>query len=281
MKKAIITVCVGELYWELARFVPYIIWRKKQEDFDLIVITRKERYDLYGDYATKFIPLEIKGDGIEKKAECFRLIGFSKHEYLELLDCNLEDYDKIEKIYPDYNRYANLNQFDRTKYDYNYKPRKENRDFVNTLNIQKPIIIIAPRFREGFARNWIYWKEFYDSLYNSELKNKYEFILCGKNPDYISDERFLDINSFKYNGSSMGITIELIKKAELVVGSLSAIPNLSLLLKTPVLQWGHAKRIFTSDEYNPFHTKNIYLEDSKYNIKTSIIISELQKCLMT
>jgi hypothetical protein len=111
------------------------------------------------------------------------------------------------------------------------------------------------------------------------LKDKFEFIICGRKPDYIPDERFLDINNFKIEGTLIGITIELIKKAKLVVGSQSAIPSLALLLKTPVLQWGHNRKILTTDEYNPFHTQNNFIDDSKYNREAKIILEEMKKII--
>jgi hypothetical protein len=105
VKKAFITLCIGELYWELARFVPYIIWKKKLEpETDLIVITRKDRYDLYGTYATKFFPVEIEGDGISKKAECFRLNNYDVKDYYKIIQDVHEQiksqYDYVEEIYP-------------------------------------------------------------------------------------------------------------------------------------------------------------------------------------
>jgi len=243
----------------------------------LIVITRKERFDLYGEYASKFIPLEIIGDEVEKKSECFRLNGFSNQEYLSIITSVQKtlNYDQVELIYPKPEQFANTNQFDKTKFSYNYKPRLCNKVFVDSLNIQKPIVIIAPRFRTGVPRNWIYWKEFYNLIW--ELKDKFEFVICGRRPDYIPDERFLDINDFKYEGSLIGVSIELIKKSKLVVGSQSAIPSLSLLLKTPVLQWGHNRKILTTDEYNPFRIENNFVDDSKYNREASVIFDKMKR----
>jgi len=43
---------LGELSWEFYRFAPYAIYLKKHNpDVNIIVLTRKERFDLYGIYA--------------------------------------------------------------------------------------------------------------------------------------------------------------------------------------------------------------------------------------
>jgi hypothetical protein len=289
MKKAILTICVGELYWELARFVPYIIWKKKNEpDTDLIVITRKDRYDLYGQYATKFFPLEIEGDGLDKKAECFRLNKLALEEYDKIINKFYfeikNEYEIVEKIYPRIESYlfAKMNQFSKDKFLYDYLPRERNKTLIeNLVQDIKSTVIIAPRFREGISRNWIHWKEFYDLIDNSDLKEKFLFVLCGKSPDYIPDSRFIDLNQLEQeeDTSLIGLTIELIKKSKLVIGSQSAIPSLSLLLGTPVLQWGHNRINLMTDEYNPKKTKCSFLDDHRYSQKASVIFDEMRKIL--
>jgi hypothetical protein len=283
MKKAILTLCVGELYWELARFVPYIIWRKKNEpDTDLIVMTREDRFDLYGQYADKFIQVKIEGDCYTKKAECFRLNGLSKIEYEKIINdqCELikKDYDVVEKVYPKLEQFAKTYQFEKGKFDFDYKPRKENFDVINSLNFDKPVVVIAPRFREGLTRNWVNWKQFYELI---KQNKDFQFVLCGKEPEYIKDNDFFDVNNIvkKESTSLIGYSIELIKKAKLVVGSQSAIPSLSLLLKTPVLQWGHNRIILMTDEYNPLFTTCSFLDDSKYNRSEKDVYNEMLKIL--
>ena len=56
---------LGELSWEFYRFAPYAIYLKKRNpDIKLIVLTRKERFDLYGKHADILIPLRIKNGNI-------------------------------------------------------------------------------------------------------------------------------------------------------------------------------------------------------------------------
>jgi len=283
MKKAILTLCVGELYWELARFVPYVIWRKKNEpDVDLIVMTREDRFDLYGEYATKLIPVKFDGDCVTKKAECFRLNGFSNVEYLKLISEQYKElvsqYDEVERIFPKLDFFAQTGQFDKTKYSYDYKPRVENKNVIDSRVFEKSVVVIAPRYREGLQRNWVYWREFFELL---KREDGFEFVLCGKEPEYVKDEDLFDINEIvvQDNTSLVGYTIEMIRRAVLVVGSQSAIPSLSLLLGTPVLQWGHNRVNLMTDEYNPMKTKCVFLDDHKYSRDAGFIFSEMVKIL--
>jgi hypothetical protein len=70
--------------------------------------------------------------------------------------------------------------------------------------------------------------------------DNYEFILCGKEGEYIKDERnrFLDINNIQLNDNTslIGILLSLMDKSILTIGSQSAIPNLSLLKKIKVIE---------------------------------------------
>ena len=117
---------------------------------------------------------------------------------------------------------------------------------------------------------------------DKELVKNFNFIICGKEPEYIKDEknRFFDINTIPIDNkiSLIGLTIEIIKKSILTVSSQSALPTLSLLLKIPVLEWGHEKSYHTKT-YNPFKTKIDFLDDRKYNISSKIIFKKIKEII--
>jgi hypothetical protein len=289
--KAIIVCFVGELYWEIARFAPYVKYKKRTslEDVVFIVMSRLDRIDIYSDVADIFVPLRL--DETNMIQDCFKLVNYPEKDYYNLirqLENQFSDrYQIIEKIYPNISdkNYSHKNQFSRFgKMEYSYFPRKENKELIDEKIItNKKIVAIAPRYRKGLKRNWIYWKQFYDLLYeNKNLMNKFEFIICGKNPDCVPDEkdRFIDINKFSIdkNTSLIGLTIEILKKSVLTVGSQSCIPNISLLLGIPVLSWGDQKRQHEID-YNLFKTEIKFLEDKDYNIRPEIIINNTEKIL--
>jgi len=284
---------LGEMYWECGRFATHIIWKKlkqyKGRDIKIIVFTRPDRFDMYGEHADILVPLRIEGDGTKYKGDCYRLIGFPNEQYKDLKKKfnkkYSERYEVIEHIVPDLKgkSFANKNQYSNRMVFNKFKPRKDNSIIINNnIPDDKPLITLAPRYREGMRRNWPYWNELYDLIYDSKLINKYNFVICGKSPDYIPDKenRFLDINNFQLtdNSSLIGLTIECLKRSFLTIGSQSGIPNISLLVGTKVLEWGHQRHLHTK-VYNPFKTHITFLDDHKYNFGPDVIFNEIKKKL--
>lgn len=167
---------------------------------------------------------------------------------------------------------------------YVYKPRQENFDLVDEyLPNEKPIVVLAPRYRNGFQRNWKRWPDFYNLLdQDVTLKNKYNFIICGKEGEYIPDpkNRFFDMNSIPTgeHSSLIGILIAILAKTHFTFGSQSAIPNLSLLFGVEVLEFGCQKRLHTMT-YNIKNTPITFIENKRYNIEPSQIMKHLKKLL--
>jgi len=294
MDKAILSFCTGELYWEFARFAPYILWKKlkqyKNQNVKFIIMTDPERFDIYGKYVDIFVPFRIS-DPIKYRQNCFRLDNLEQEEYLEIINSYKKQfkdrYEVLETIYPktDRKNFSNKNQFLLEKMIFDYLPRVENSNILNKyINNEKSIIILAPRFRCNMPRNWNNWNELYDLISdNSILMDKYNFVICGNYPDYIPDKknRFFDINLFKrdrINSSIIGLTIECMNKAILTVGSQSAIPNISLLFGVHALEWGHQKQLHTVN-YNIRNTQVTFLEDMNYDIPAKRVYDELLRIL--
>jgi len=117
---------------------------------------------------------------------------------------------------------------------------------------------------------------------NSWLMNNFHFVICGKEPEYVPDEkrRFFDINSIEEheNSSLIGITLETVKKSVLVVGSQSAIPNVGMILKIEVLQWGNEPGAHTKT-YNVFNTKVNFITDKLYKTPPEKVIKDMTNIL--
>lgn len=283
---------IGEFGWSILRFAPYVLGtyrRKYNQKVKLIVCTREDRFDLYGQNADILVPLKIEGDGTKYKADCFRLINYPIEEYYKLNKVLYEKYSQqfniVEHIYPDIKGkiFAKKDQYDYNQMLFDFKPRIENKELLdNYIKSKKKSIVIAPRYREGMRRNWKNWQELYDRIYDSSLPDIFDFIVCGKEGEYIPDSknRVYDINRIEQNTNTslVGITIEAIKRSILTVGSQSGIPNLSLLLKTPVLEWGHQKHLHTIT-YNPKNTKITFLTDQDYTLSAESIFNEMKKLL--
>lgn len=284
--------CVGEMYWELARFAPHVLWLKKSKhkNAKLIVLTREDRFDIYGLYADILVPLRIDGDGEKYKADCFRLKGFSR-EYVDYYAKAFRDqftkrFNIIEHVYPRLEKKAwqQKQPYKSGQMLFEFKPRTDNFLSVSkNVPNNKLIVVLGPRYRRGLRRNWENWQEFYNLIYEDKIFKHFTFIICGKKGEYVADDknRFLDINNFEktVNTSPIGLTLEVIKRAFLVVGSQSAIPNLGMLFGTTVLEWGHQKHFHTVS-YNIFKNKKIhFIEDFNYRISASEVLKQMKKIL--
>lgn len=77
---------LGEFFWEMFRFAPYIIYlrsRKYRNDpkTKFIILTRPDRFDLYGLYSDILCPLIIEGDGEDYIQNSYRLDNYLKEDY--------------------------------------------------------------------------------------------------------------------------------------------------------------------------------------------------------
>jgi len=284
---------IGELGWHLLRFAPYVIWQKynKYKDAKLIVLCREDSFDLYGRRADILVPMRIKGDCTEYTGDCFKLTNFSNDDYQRLASKFKQKYENRYNIIAHYypkitGKFFHMkNQYPANQLQSNFKPRMENFDLAKqNIPRKKPWVIISPRFRKGYKRNWNRqnWLTLYDKIENSGLMKKFEFIIVGKTPEYIPDpkNRFFDINTIPIGNESslIGLSIAIISRAILTVGSQSAIPNLSLLLKTEVLEWGNQRTLHTKT-YNYTNTKITFLDDMKFKLSPDIIFTHMNQIL--
>ncbi len=290
MEKAIACYTVGELFWEFFRFAPHVFYKKvveyKDEHPKLIVLTRPDRFDIYGKYADIFIPLDIIGDNQQYIQNSFRLDNFPIDQYNQfenMIYKSFKDmYEILEVIKPDVSKakFSDKQQFDSNKMLYDFNPRSPNIIEVDQyITKRAKVVTLAPRFRSNMKRNWIYWQEFYDMIYESGLTSKFDFVICGKYPDYIPDKknRFFDINNIPITNeiSTIGPTTECIKKSILTIGSQLGIPNLSLLLKTPVFSSGNEEKQ-QNIEYNIKKTKVHFLKDPNFDLDYKIIFEKIK-----
>jgi len=285
---------VGELYWEAGRFAPMLPWSKykkyKDRDIKYIIYTREERFDLYGKNADILVPLRIEGDYDTKQPNCFRLNGLKPDNYMKLVkkfkNSYLNRYNIIEHIYANVEKgqFDKKTQFRTKNMSFKFAPRQINYELVNNyLPKGKPLVVLASRYRVGFKRNWKSWPEFYDLIEKDEfLMSTYNFIICGKKGEYVPDSknRFLDMNKIPLiNGSSLvGLLLVIMENSFFTFGSQSAIPNISLLYKVEVLEFGCQKTLHTKT-YNIHNSKITFVENRNYDIRASEIFKEFRGIL--
>ncbi len=284
---------VGEMYWECGRFAPILPFYRKRKyrkrDIKYIILTREDRFDMYGKWANILIPLKIPGDYDSLRPNCFRLNGMTEEQYADLVSKFRVKYSErfniIEHVFPDVRkgRYDNKFQY-RNVYDYDYRPRDKNYELVNNFlpDNGKLNVVLAPRSRDGFKRNWPYWKTFYDILSNDKIFNSYNFIICGKTGEYIPDEknRFYDMNNIvlEEGASLIGLLLSIMEKTFFTVGSQSAIPNISLLYGVEVLEFG-CQKILHTRTYNPKNTPITFIEDYQYKIDPLVLFNKFKELL--
>lgn len=279
--------CVGELHWEFFRFAGHAIWlKKKHPNVKLVVFTRIDRYDIYGRYADCFLPLYVDEGG--RIQDCFKLHGLDNRTYHELAGKVRKIFSNMYHIrkhyYPDLKRYTERWQWPEKQMDYDFRPRQANDGIVKTHLDSKPIVVLAPRFRKNERkRNWPFWKDLYKRIEDSGLINSHTFVICAKEPDSVSadSDAILDINNMlgHKDVSLIGLSINFLRNAVLTVGSQSGIPNLSVLVKTPVLSWGHQKERHAK-RLNPFKTPVTFLEDRNYKLPDKVVFNKIKELLV-
>jgi hypothetical protein len=291
---------VGEFYWEAARFatmIPY--YRKLHPDTTFVIYTRPERFDLYGKYADILVPMYIEGDYHRLSPNCFRLDDYAYELYQDLAKKFKKIYSErfqiVNHLYPEIKGkfFMNKMQYSPKSMIYKYAPRSYNYEVLdNNIPKDKPIVIIAPRYRNNQRdphsikkRNWPYWVELYDMIEKSSyLMENFTFVLCGKPGEYVPDprSRFYDINHYPVDvtrGSISGLLLALLERTKLTVASQSAIPNISLLCGVEVLEWGHQKELHARF-YNPKKTPILFIDDLNYTLSPKIVLANLVTLLL-
>lgn len=244
---------IGSLGWEMYRFAPYAIYLKKKEpDVDLVVLTRPERFDLYGQYADILVPLRMKGEE-NYRQRCFKLDEFPQRTYdsikISFLN-NYKDRYKIKDMFcPDISNYKFRVrwQFPRSEMDYDFKPRLSNEKIVNNLKIASAFVDLS----------WL-----------KEQSSKEVVLKSLSKIDFTNYEN-LEVKLDK-NSSLLGCVIEIIKRVKVTVGNLnSSISHLSILLKTKLVSLDDD--MTRDDVYllNPLNTEVIQYGDVLERLKAS------------
>jgi hypothetical protein len=135
----------------------------------------------------------------------------------------------------------------------------------------------------GLKEIWSKWQEFYDLLVRqSDLLQDFNFIICGKKGEYLPDKRsrFFDMNEIRLGEKSslVGLLLVILERAFFTFGSQSAIPNMSLLLKVDVLEFGCQRALHTKT-YNVTNTPITFLDNRNYDIDPQVILKNLRKLL--
>jgi len=235
----------------------------------IAILTRPDRFDLYGQYADFLVPLKIGNDSVKNQIG-FKLKGFKISEYNKLSSQFRHMYNKRFKIvdhyYPDITdyRYKIRWQFSRSKMNYDFKSRHKNVEIIKNTLSKKPFILITAPYNTNFMKTLL------SCIIKNKLNKKYLFLTCGECGSIFKN---IDILHNK-DTSKIGYLIEIIKRSRLVIGPKSDLIHLSLLLKCPVISWGSTMKI---DMINPLKTRVIIYNTTPCKSIEDQLIQELGK----
>jgi hypothetical protein len=204
---------IGEILWELYYFVPHFIYRclANKKDKKIIVITREDRFDLYGMYTDIFSPIRIEKD-INIQKNHFSISGLSTSSFNKIKKDYIQHFEKTfiidEVICPKISAWKKdiKWQFPRDETNYNFFPRKENKKSIQKLLNGRDRIIF----------------------------NNTENIFVGyKN---IRPKHIDDIVKDNKKVSFYGLLIEILRYCDFYIGDFnSEISRISMLMNVPVI----------------------------------------------
>ena len=198
--------------WELYYFIPHFIYKcHNKKDRKIIVITREERFDLYGRYTDIFSPIRIDKDDEMKKIH-FSIYGLSATAFNRIKKDYIVHFEKKftidEVICPKISAWKKdiKWQFPRDETDYNFLPRKENQTVVKNIFENKDKIIFN-NTNVTFSGYINIRPEYIDKI----IKN---------------DKRV----------SFYGVLIEILRYCDFYIGNFnSEIARIAMLMKVPVI----------------------------------------------
>jgi hypothetical protein len=238
---------VGEMSWEFYRFAPYAIHIKKEHlNIPIIVFTRPERFDLYGEYADILVPLRIPND-VNLKKEYFTIESLLVKDYNRIARTFASTYKRrfqiIDHFYPDIStwRYKLKWQFPRRLMDYEFRPRRKNKQIARSL---------------VKANNFIVDNSIVDPTDIPEGINS-NLLLT-----HISDR----INN--YDTTSLGCMIDALKLCRFVVGNFNSyLSHLAILLNKPLVCINNNLSLDEINLLNPLKTPIVFDENIKRGIE--------------
>jgi len=205
---------VGEVIYELNYFVGHAIYLRKQNPKNkIIVLTRKTSFDLYGKYATTFVPLRLNEDLIPYKFGCKNMMP---HIYDEISRKFHQKYRNEIKVHAHLYPHVTTNlkdikwYYSREHIDFDFKPRLGNKEIVFDICRNHENIIF--------------------SMHHDIIRKYKDY--CIFPVSYIAK-----LNIDKRNDISiLGLIIEMIRSSEYVYSDIdSVIGRLAMLIGRPLI----------------------------------------------
>lgn len=146
---------IGEAMYELSYFVGHAIYlRKKNPRNEIIVLTRREHFDLYGKYATTLLPLPLSDELIPSGFNCTNMRANVFDQILHKFEYKYRELIKIDgHFYPHISSYLrNIKwYYPREEVDFDFKPRLRNKEIAQEITSNSDKIIISS-FHKNFKK---------------------------------------------------------------------------------------------------------------------------------
>jgi len=205
---------VGEVIYELSYFVGHAIYLRKQNPRNkIIVLTRKTSFDLYGKYATTFIPLRLSEDLIPYKFGCKNLLPNLYDEITRRFHQKYRNEIRVhDHLYP--RVMTNLKDikwyYPRDQIDFDFKPRPGNKELAFDI-----------------CRNY---ENIIFSMHHDTIKKYKDY--CIFPVSYVAK-----LNLDKRDDiSTIGLMIEMIRSSKYVHSDIdSVVGRLSMLIGKPLI----------------------------------------------
>ena len=221
---------IGETIYELNYFVGHAIYLRKQNPQNrVIVLTRKENFDLYGKYATTLLKLPLNEDLIPKGFSCKNVRATLFDELVRRFELKYKNKFKInDHFYPQVTTYLKDLKwyYPRNEVDFDFKPRSRNAEIAQDIIRDRNIILSD--FHNHFGSKEMTYKIF-----------PVRYPLCD-----------LDLKNVD-NASPIGILIEMIRRSKYIYADLDSLTGrLAMLISRPLIT---NRNFIDAQELNPIN----------------------------
>lgn len=199
---------IGDPRWECLYFCGHVLYLATIENLGLVVCTRPDRFDLYGQYADVLVPLRFQESKSLFSGFTDKSVSSSRyHVYAKKFASYYQKkFDVVKHVYPEVSGFSSLVkwQFPRHQVNYSFRPRKKCYKKVRHLLSGMDIFV----------------------------SSNYEFVSNQFNvvtPDVLNFD-------FDLTFSYLGCLIEVLKHCRFSICDITSIEaQLSLLVGTPVI----------------------------------------------
>lgn len=246
---------LGSYEYELRYWSPFVknyISENKEKQY--VISTRDERRDIYNGFANNIDTYSFQGDDTKYRQKGFYCENIPFELYSRIIDGVKARYGSHHCCHPfDYAMDTSL--FDKYTSTTVFNSVFSAKKIINSFDNNKKTITFFSFFRNN-DRLWRYNDntELMSLLNNN---NQFTVFVCGLNPKYTESQNYfenvIDLNKYKTDilkTTMSGLSIEAVKKSDLVIGYNNTNLFLAKYLNTPIITWG--------------------AENSKYNFCTNL-----------